>query len=147
MRKLSKLLSMLLITITLSSCFLVGCNIIKAKKYDVTIKIGCSTGEEWIFTPDVKEMHCEFEYDGIERTFFVDKYNLAKHPRWANKWFDPSPYGANVFGGSLSKVNQMYYEENPKVVCDRGEYLFSVYADSTSNLWNCRFIRLYITVK
>lgn len=147
MKKLSKLLSILLIMITLSSCFLVGCNIKKEKKYDVTIKIGCSTGESWIFTPDVEELHWKLEYDGIERTFFVDKYNLAKHPRWGDKWFNPSPYGANVFGGSLSKVNQMYYEENPKVVCDRGEYLFSVYADSTSNLWNCRFIKLYITVK
>lgn len=147
MKKLSKLLSVLLVTITLSSCFLVGCNIKKAKKYDVTMKVVCSTGEEWIFTPDVEELHWEFEYDGIERTFFVDKYNLAKHPRWGEQWFEPSYNGHNVFHSYLGKVGQMYYEEDPLALYERGEYYYVAETDDTSVLFKFRSIILYVTIK
>lgn len=52
------------------------------KKYDVTIKIASDDGGEWIFTPDIQEMHTTREYDGQEHRFYVKEYQLADHPRW-----------------------------------------------------------------
>lgn len=147
MKKLFKLLSVLLIALALTSCFLVGCNTQTEKKYDVTIKVKCGTGEEWIFTPDVEELHWEFEYDGIERTFHVDKYKLEKHPQWKDKWFDPSFNGHNYFVSYLGRVGQMYYEEDPLFLCERGEYYYVASTESTSDLFKYRSVILYITIK
>lgn len=148
MKELSKLLSILLITITLSLCFLVGCNIKKEKKYDVTMKVVCSTGEEWIFTPDVEELHWELEYDGIERTFNIAKYKLEKHPRWGDQWFDPSPYGANVFMSYLLYKGEKGWQNlEVRKITQPGEYCYDAYADSTSDLWRYRSVQLYIAVK
>ena len=78
--------------------------------------------------------------------FWIDSWNLPKHPRWSEEWFAPNTSGANVFQASYGKVNQMHYEEKPKFICERGEYYYRVYADTTSDLWNSRTIWLYITV-
>ena len=62
-------------------CFsFVGCDD-KEKKYDVSIKIVNNYGSTWIFTPDIDELRYEFEYTGEEMRFWVDSYNLPKHPR------------------------------------------------------------------
>ena len=126
-------------------CFsFVGCG--KEKKYDVSIKIANNYGSTWIFTPDIDVLRYEFEYTGEEMRFWVDSYNLPKHPRWSKEWFAPNTSGANVFQASYGKVGQMYYEEGPKFICERGEYYYCVYADTTSDLWNSRTVYLYITV-
>ena len=127
-------------------CFsLVGCGD-KEKKYDVSIKIRNSEGSTWIFTPDVDELKYEFEYTGEEMRFWIDSWNLPDHPRWSNEWFEPNTSGANVFQASYGKIGQMHYEEKPKFICERGEYYYRIYADSTSDLWNSRTVFLYITV-
>lgn len=139
--------------IPIVSCFLVLCFCLtgcgdnkKSKKYDVTIKITNNFGSEWVFTPDVSELTYEFEYTGEEMYFYVDSYNLSEHPRWSEKWFSPSGEGADVFDSSYGKVNQRYDEEDPICICEKGEYYFYVRASDTSDLWNARTVRLYITV-
>ena len=139
--------------IPIVSCFLVLCFCLtgcgdnkKSEKYDVTIKITNNFGSEWVFTPDVSELTYEFEYTGEEMYFYVDSYNLSEHPRWSEKWFSPSGEGADVFDSSYGKVNQRYDEEDPICICEKGEYYFYVRASDTSDLWNGRTIRLYITV-
>lgn len=126
------------------------------KKYDVTMKIACKevvngrlTGPvlgEWIFTPNVKEMYIEREYDGRQYAYYLDKYNLPQHPSWSTVWFSVYGEGANVFYSSLWKEGQTS-ENRPKYVSDTGLYCFSVEASGTSNIWNQRFIYLYVTVK
>ena len=148
------LAAMLACGVVLSLC---GCDD-KDKKYDVTMKIRCKTKneygsviteeEEWIFTPDVSELHTEREYDGLEHTYYLDTFNLPDHPRWSDTWFTPQGEGANVFGGTR---DYLYYdiEGNQSVVKsvhERGEYIFHPYAASTSDLWNFRSVYLYITI-
>lgn len=148
--KSKRWVSMLLCMLLCVSVF-VGCT---NKKYDVTMKVVCreliddsyygGVVEEWIFTPDIEEMHTEREYDGKEYVYSVYQYNLPDHPRWSRKWLSPS--GKNGFVSSLGKVNQRYDEKDPQSVCERGEYVYHCTADRTSDLWNYRTIRLYITV-
>ena len=145
-----KILKNLMIPIV--SCFLVLCFCLtgcgdnkKSEKYDVTIKITNNFGSEWVFTPDVSELTYEFEYTGEEMYFYVDSYNLSEHPRWSEKWFSPSGEGADLFDSSYGKVNQRYDEEDPICICEKGEYYFYVRASDTSDLWNARTVRLYIT--
>ena len=116
------------------------------KKYDVSIKVKNNFDSEWIFEPGVDELYYTFEYTGKEMRFWIDSWNLPKHPRWSNEWFKPNTSGANVFQADYGKIGQMYYEEDPKFICERGEYYYRIYADSTSDLWNSRTVFLYITV-
>ncbi len=136
---------LLLLTLSFAIC-LIGCGDDKNKKYDVAIRIGCSDGNVYEFPVGTDELHVDYVYDGKERTFGVRAYNLPDHPRWSKDWISPSGEGANVFDTSLGKVNQRYDEEDPRSVCERGEYIFHCTADSTSDLWNYRTVRLYITV-
>ena len=147
MKKLIKQIGCIAGTTILMFCIcfsFVGCG--KEKKYDVSIKIANNYGSTWIFTPDIDELRYEFEYTGEDMRFWIDSYNLPKHPRWSKEWFAPNTSGANDFQASYGKVGQMYYEEDPKFICERGEYYYCVYADTTSDLWNSRTVYLYITV-
>ena len=143
-RQICNLIGSLILVFCIIFC-LVGCSD-KEKKYDVSFKIKNSEGSTWIFTPDVDELKYEFAYTGKEMRFWVDSWNLPNHPRWSNDWFEPNTSGPNVFQSSLGKIGQMYYEDDPEYVCERGEYFFSIYADSTSDLWISRTVFLYITV-
>ena len=116
-------------------------------KYDVAIRVACSDGSTYTFPVGEDEKHVTIPYDGIERTYWVDSYNLPDHPRWSDKWFSPSGEGANVFDTSLGYVDQMYYEDPPENVCEVGEYFYCVHADATSDIWNFRTIYLYIIVE
>lgn len=116
------------------------------RKYDVAIRVACNDGEIYEFPVGEDEKHVTIPYDGTERTYWVDSYNLPDHPRYGDEWLSPSGEGSNVFDASLGKVHQMYYEEPPEYVCEKGEYFFYVRADSTSDLWNPRTIYLYITI-
>ena len=148
--KIEKILCLLtVLSVAFCSCFLfTGCKkeSDENKKYDVSIKVKNNFDSEWIFEPGVDELYYTFEYTGKEMRFWIDSWNLPKHPRWSNKWFEPNTSGANVFQASYGKVGQMYYEEDPKFICERGEYYYRIYADSTSDLWNSRTVFLYITV-
>ena len=145
--------------ITFALCLITcaaGCDD-KDKKYDGSMRIVCSQlidGErvgrfgEYVFTPDIEEMHIEREYDGNEYVYYLEKYNLPDHPELRYEWLEPGFGGANVFTSYLNWVHvYLPADEAPKTVCEKGEYLFSVAASSTSNIWNYRNIDLYITVK
>lgn len=112
-------------------------------KYDVAIRIGCSDGNVYEFPVGTDELHIEIPYDGIERRYGVTAYNLPKHPRWSKEWFSPSGEGANVFDLSIAKENTGVV----KSVCEKGLYCVNTYADSTSNIWKFRHVKLFITVK
>ncbi len=148
--KIKKILCLLtVLSVAFCSCFLfTGCKkeSDENKKYDVSIKVKNNFDSEWIFEPGVNELTYKFDYTGKEMRFWIDSWNLPKHPRWSNEWFKPNTSGANVFQASYGKVGQMYYEEDPKFICERGEYYYRIYADSTSDLWNSRTVFLYITV-
>lgn len=116
-------------------------------KYDVAIRVACSDGTTYDFPVGTDERHITIPYDGTERTFWVDKFNLPDHPRWSDEWISPSGEGANVFGKTMTYcapggLNQSY--SGP--VKEIGEYCISIYADSTSDLWYFRSIYLFITV-
>lgn len=148
--KIKKILCLLtVLSVAFCSCFLfTGCKkeSDENKKYDVSIKVKNNFDSEWIFEPGVDELYYTFEYTGKEMRFWIDSWNLPKHPRWSNEWFKPNTSGANVFQADYGKIGQMYYEEDPKFICERGEYYYRIYADSTSDLWNSRTVFLYITV-
>lgn len=144
----------LTILIFLGVCLIVtGCK--EKKKYDVTIKIACkevvngrateSVCGEWIFTPDIDEMHIEQEYDGKQYVYYVESYSLPKHPT-LDGWYKPTGYAPNTFDVSLAFQGQMWYDENPKYVCEKKNYCLLVQADQISDLWNYRCVRLYIDV-
>ena len=137
------------LSVAFCSCFLfTGCKkeSDENKKYDVSIKVKNNFDSEWIFEPGVEKLYYTFEYTGKEMRFWIDSWNLPKHPRWSNEWFKPNTSGANVLHADYGKIGQMYYEEDPKFICERGEYYYRVYADSTSDLWNSRRVFLFITV-
>ncbi len=115
-------------------------------KYDVTIRIACDDGGSWVFPPDVEEIRIERYFDGEEHRYYIDAYQLPDRPGGKDRWISPAGEGANVFDSSYGKVNQRYDEEDPKSICEKGEYYFYVRATDTSNLWNARTVRLYITV-
>lgn len=117
------------------------------QKYDVAIRVNCSDGSIYEFPVGEDEKHITIPYDGMERTYWVDSYNLPDHPRYGNDWFSPSGEGANVFGKAMTYcppggLNQAY--TGP--VKETGEYCVTVYADSTSDLWYFRSIYLFIEV-
>lgn len=135
-------------TVLVNLFFCVGCAEAaeEDKKYDVAIKVANNYGQEWIFTPDIDELHYEFEYTGEEMTFGVESYNLPDHPEWGDQWIRASGEGANVFDLRLAYAD---LEGNTGVdfVLEKGLYCLSVQASSTSDLWNFRSVDLYITVK
>jgi hypothetical protein len=146
---MKKILS-ILVSFVCMFCFCVGfasCDKNnESKKYDVSIKIKNNFNSQWIFTPDVSELTYEFEYTGEKMYFYLDSYNLPKHPRWSEKWFAPDFEGANVFSTYYHKEGQRYNEEDPTYICDKGEYAFCVIAGATSDLWNFRSVYLRIKV-
>ena len=148
--QIKKILCLLtVLSVAFCSCFLfTGCKkeSDENKKYDVSIKVKNNFDSEWIFESGVDGLYYTFDYTGEEMRFWIDSWNLPKHPRWSNEWFEPNTSGANVFQASYGKIGQMHYEEKPKFICERGEYYYRIYADSTSDLWNSRTVFLYITV-
>ena len=113
------------------------------KKYDVAIRIGCSDGTIYEFPVGEDEKHVTIPYDGEERTFWVESYNLPDHPRYGDEWFAPSGEGANVFELHIAKENI----GEVRSICDEGLYCINIYADITSTLWNTRTALLFITVE
>lgn len=142
---MKKLLSIILSSVA-ALCLCLGlaacANGTEENKYDVAIRVACSDGEIYEFPVGTDEKHVTIPYDGEERTFWVEEYNLPDHPRWSDDWFSPSGEGANVFELSIAMEDTGVVES----VSDRGLYCVNVYADSTSDIWNFRHIWLFITV-
>lgn len=102
MKKVWRLISILVVAVCCACLALAACEE-KESKYDVAIRVACSDGNIYEFPVGEDEKHVTIPYDGIERTYWVDSYNLPDHPRWSDDWFSPSGEGANVFGISIAK--------------------------------------------
>ena len=120
------------------------------KKYDISIKVVITLGEEFIFTPDVDEMSATFEYTGEEVWYYVDSYQMPDHPKYSGIWLEPMQEGydyISMFGlytapdGSTTSLTV----EN-RFTKERGEYTFNVYIPDSSVSWYGRNIYLYITI-
>ena len=152
MAKLKKITTFICCALLALTAFvtLFGCNgseETEETKYDVAIRVKCSDGEIYEFTYGEDEKHITIPYDGKERSYWVDSYNLPDHPRYGDEWFSPSGEGANVFGKTMTyckpgELNASY----SGAVKEVGEYCISIYADSTSTLWKFRSIYLFIVV-
>ena len=146
---MKKLLAIFIAFVTLfcvTGCGLFNKDNEKDKKYDVTIKVTSDQGGEWIFTPDIKELHIKIPYDGLERRFYVSQYQLKDHPEWRNIWFAPN--GNNRFYG-----NVIYcppggkFQETDNLVKEKGEYGYTLRTGRASDLWNFRSIYFQITIE
>ncbi|MBQ8885358.1 MAG: hypothetical protein IJY62_03215 [Clostridia bacterium] len=154
MKRMKKFTAFFLTVLTLFciSLVFVGCEKKseepKNKKYDVSIRIECDDGWAHIFPPEETEFRVERAYDGKEHKYFVKAYQLVDHPQYAGEWFNPSGSGANVF-----QIYYLYTDANGKQdgtqrrVKEKGEYIITVNASDTSNLWNFREAYLYLTIK
>ena len=148
---MKKLLAIFIAFVTLfcvTGCGLFNKDNEKDKKYDVTIKVTSNYGGEWIFTPDIKELHVEIPYDGLERRFYVDCYQLKDHPRWSNEWLTPKEEGNNIFAKVLLyRTSGGKYRAVDISVKEIGEYCYNFSACATSDLWNYRSVLLYIAIR
>ena len=57
-------------------------------------------------TPDIDVLRYEFEYTGEEMRFWIDSWNLPKHPRWSEKWFEPNTSGQTFFMRIMEKLDK-----------------------------------------
>ena len=147
-RVVAIIMLMLFVAIVFVGCNNENKNQDKNKKYNVSIWVASDDGEKFIFTPDVKELRVEREYDGKEHRYYVAAFQLPEHPHWSEKWIKPNREGANVFQSSLLYTDEdgVQSEPKPKRVKERGEYCYNIYASSTSDWWIPRTVLLYVTV-
>ena len=122
----------------------VGCKQ-KDPKYDVAIKVSNNYGMEWVFEPGVDELYYEFEYTGEEMTFGIDEYYVYGAPHGGDRWFDCAGVAISCFKGSYWYRSPEGETSSPKIIKERGEY--SIHYTTNNSSWNCRSIRLNITVK
>ena len=146
LKGISKLCLSCVIVVLLVGALLgsVGCTE-KDKKYDVAIKVANNYGQEWVFTPDVDELHYEFEYTGEEMTFGVDEYYVYGDPQVGDRWLDCAGASVNCFKATYWYKNLEGETSSPRIIKDKGEY--SIHYMTNQASWNYRSVRLYITVK
>ena len=147
MNHIKKSLIISIIVIICINAFFTGCAL-GNKKYDVAIRVASDDGDLQTFTINKNEIHIERVYDGLEHFYFVSAYQLPRHPKWGNKWLEVEHSGANTFNISLTYVGEdgrRTVVDNNKIK-DRGEYSYHINADSSSDIWNVRFVYLYITI-
>ena len=82
---MTKLVKSLFVSLFALAC-LTLCLFISAcsgdKKYEVSIKVVNTAGDEFIFTPDVDEISRTFEYTGEDVWYYVDSYQMPDHPKY-----------------------------------------------------------------
>lgn len=149
MRKRKFVCMFTVLAVAFCSCFLfTGCKGKEDanKKYDVRIKVVNNFESEWVFELGVDKLTYDFDYTGNDMRFWIDSWNLPKHPRMSNSWSTPNTGSGLVFHMStLYRAPGGDYEEYRGAVKNRGEYIICIEADST-DLWNERIVRLYINV-
>ena len=119
-------------------------------KYEVSIKVVNTLGDEFIFTPDVDEISRTFKYTGEDVWYYVDSYQMPEHPKYGDIWLEPmqqeydyiSMYG--LYTASDGSTTSLTVEN--RFTKERGEYVFNVYIPDSSVSWYGRNIFLYITI-
>lgn len=108
-----------------------------------------NTGEEWIFTPDIDEIHYEYEYDGVERSFSV-KYLKVEKPKKNSSWQADTWYPTFrtlPFVNMFRKIGEGSDDTQLSQISEPGEYLLTAFPDVKINRYfNFRVIRLYVTI-
>ncbi|MCM1289478.1 MAG: hypothetical protein NC132_02355 [Corallococcus sp.] len=118
-------------------------------KQDITIRVvrvfvtengisGAHIEKEYIFTPDVDEIHIEQQYDGYRYGFYIHSYGFAEWPANGERWKKATGAKGRRFQSTLiSSVSTTY-------VCDRGQYVLECYTVGVT--WNYREFKLIIDV-
>ena len=119
-------------------------------KYEVSIKVVNTLGDEFIFTPDVDEISRTFKYTGEDVWYYVDSYQMPDHPKYGDIWLEPMQQGYDyismygLYTASDGSTTSLTVEN--RFTKERGEYVFNVYIPDSSVSWYGRNIFLYITI-
>ena len=149
MAKAKKIMLFLLVSmVSLSLCLSIAA-CVDDGKYDISIKVVNTQGDEFIFTPDVDEISATYQYTGEDVWYYVDAYNMPDHPKYGDIWLEPMQQGydyISMFGlytapdGSTTDITAR------RCTNSRGEYAFNVYIPDSSVSWHRRNLCLYITI-
>ena len=120
-------------------------------KYDVSIKVVNTNGNEFIFTPDVDEISRTFNYTGEDVWYYVESYQMPDHPKYGDIWLDPPQQGydyISMHGVYEAPDGSTVDITAPALRCTnaRGEYGFNIYIADSSVSWYGRVMNLYITI-
>ena len=119
-------------------------------KYDVSIKVVNTNGDEFIFTPDVDEISRTFNYTGEEVGYYVESYQMPDHPKYGDIWLDPPQQGydyISMYGlYTAPDGTQTTLTKEHRFTKERGEYVFNVYISNASVSWHGRNIYLRIEI-
>ena len=120
-------------------------------KYDVSIKVVNTNGNEFIFTPDVDEISRTFNYTGEDVWYYVESYQMPDHPKYGDIWLDPPQQGydyISMHGVYEAPDGSTVDITAPALRCTnaRGEYGFNIYIADSSVSWHGRVMNLYITI-
>ena len=120
-------------------------------KYDVSIKVVNTNGDEFIFTPDVDEISRTFNYTGEDVWYYVESYQMPDHPKYGDIWLDPPQQGydyISMHGVYEAPDGSTVDITAPALRCTnaRGEYGFNIYIADSSVSWHGRVMNLYITI-
>ena len=119
-------------------------------KYEVSIKVVNTLGDEFIFTPDVDEISRTFKYTGEDVWYYVDSYQMPDHPKYGDIWLEPMQQGYDyismygLYTASDGSTTSLTVEN--RFTKERGEYVFNVYIPDSSVSWYGRSMCLYITI-
>ena len=120
-------------------------------KYEVSIKVVNTLGDEFIFTPDVDELSATYEYTGEDVGYYVDCYQMPEHPKYGDIWLEPMQQGydyISMHGVYEAPDGSTVDITAPALRCTnaRGEYGFNIYIADSSASWYGRVMNLYITI-
>ena len=120
-------------------------------KYDVSIKVVNTNGDEFIFTPDVDEISRTFNYTGEDVWYYVESYQMPDHPKYGDIWLEPMQQGydyISMYGLYTAADGSTTDITAPALRCTnaKGRYAFNVYISDSSVSWYGRNMCLYITI-
>lgn len=146
--KVRRIVFVFVAVVCLTLCLLVSaCG--GERRYEVSIKVVNTLGDEFIFTPEVDEISRTFEYTGEDVWYYVDSYNMPDHPKYGDIWLEPMQQGydyISMFGlytapdGSTTDITAR------RCTNAKGRYAFNVYIPDSSVSWYGRNMCLYITI-
>ena len=118
-------------------------------KYEVSIKVVNTLGDEFIFTPDVDELSATYEYTGEDVGYYVDCYQMPDHPKYGDIWLEPMQQGydyISMYGVYTASDGSTTDITANRVTNKIGRYAFNVYIGQDSESWYGRNMCLYITI-
>ena len=118
-------------------------------KYEVSIKVVNTLGDEFIFTPDVDELSATYEYTGEDVGYYVDCYQMPEHPKYGDIWLEPMQQGydyISMYGVYTAPDGSTTDITANRVTNKIGRYAFNVYIGQDSESWYGRNMCLYITI-